>query len=362
MNSFILSLATSVPKYRVDQVLFSETLANVLNLPLDQSEKLKKIFINTGIRNRHSVIEDYEHSSLTGGLYPSDFPHELPGTRKRNLLYKSEAPKLALDAARKSLDQWGGDYSSISHVISVSCTGMMAPGIEFHLIEALGLRRSTARLGINFMGCFGAFQGLDTARAFAAANPGSRVLVVCTELCSLHMQPSDDLSSIVSNALFADGAAGVVVGADPHRHEAPIWEILRKESLALKDTENEMSWELGNDGCLMELSDKVPKEVERAMQGFLKSLLGKDVREECCEWLVHPGGKAILLAVARACGLDSRKDLKPSWDVMREFGNMSSATFLFVVERALKEKKFGVGIGFGPGLSLEGIVLKNACA
>ena len=360
MKSSILSLATAVPKYQVDQIFFAESLANRLNLPELESKKLKKIFQNTKIEKRHSVIPDYESNSLQGVLYDELFPENLPGSLKRNQIYKREAPRLAHQAAQKALNQWGGSADSISHVISVSCTGMMAPGIEFQLIDSLGLKKNTTRLGINFMGCFGAFQGLDTAAAFAMANPRNRVLLVCTELCSLHMQPSADLSKIVSNALFADGAAAAIVGGNASTNEVSSWEIVRKNSVAINQTQKEMTWELGNDGFLMELTDRVPKEIEKEIKPFVTRLLQDDLSFEQCEWLVHPGGKAILESISRVC--DLKDDLNPSWSVMKEYGNMSSATFLFVLEKAMKNKDYAIGVGFGPGLSIEGILLKNAYA
>jgi predicted naringenin-chalcone synthase len=326
-----------------------------------EAELIRKIFEGTLIEKRYSVIRDYANDRLTGEFFGPDFPRTAPGMSSRNDLYKREAPVLAREVAEKTLRQWGGKRADITHVVSVSCTGLIAPGIEFLLIDDLGLQRSVQRLGINFMGCFGAFKGLAVARALALEDPGRRVLVVCTELCSLHFHVNGKVDTHVANALFADGAAAIVVGCNPGATETPLFDIVRMGSYAVEDSLPHMTWEAADEGLVMRLSREVPALIDRHVAGFARTLLGPDLAFEACDWAVHPGGKSILQAVEKTCGLLPDQTVS-SWEVMKQYGNMSSATFLFVLEHQLRRENiraWSLGMGFGPGLSMEGTLLRR---
>ena len=235
---------------------------------------------------------------------------------------------------------------------------MIAPGIEFLLVERLGLSPYVERLGINFMGCFGAFKGLAIAKVLAQENPRHRILVVCTELCSLHFQADAKADTMVANSIFSDGAAAMIVGVPSH--EEPLYEIHDQGSAALPDTLELMSWEGKDHGYEMRLGAAVPAHLEKNIASFAKRLTGHERPFESCGWAVHPGGKAILEAVEKGCGL-RREQLTASWKILKEYGNMSSATFPFVLEEILQSpsKEWVVGLGFGPGLSFEGMLLKR---
>lgn len=282
---------------------------------------------------------------------------------QRNERYKKEAPQLAYAAASKAIEQWGGDPATLTHIIYVSCTGLVAPGIEFDLTQMLKLDSAINRLGINFMGCFGAFKGLSVAKAFALENPRHRILVVCTELCSLHLQTDLNPEIFVANSIFADGAAAVVVGQEPQVHEKPLWMIDKSHCLKLDKTKDKMGWEVSDRGFLIRLSYTVPVYIGRSIQAFVKQLLPETLSWEECGWAIHPGGKSILQAVEKAFPIDKAKT-KASWDVLANYGNMSSATFLFILERLLQERdhpSHTIGMAFGPGLSIEGILLTRTC-
>ena len=351
MSISILGLGTAVPPHTLPQMAIAERYCARLDLTGEKGQKLRKIFANTRIEKRHAVLPDALGPDCE--LFGPHFPTTVPGTHARNRIYAQEAPKLALAAANKALADWGGARESITHVVSVSCTGMIAPGLEFLLLDALGLHRNTYRLGVNFMGCFGAFKGLSVARALANEDPKNRVLVVCTELCSLHFQADTAIDTIISNGLFADGAAAAIVGAD-----AGLWKLTRFTSSALSDSLHQMTWEAGDVGYAMRLSVEVPMEVRRHLLEFLAPLTtpGKPYPEY--GWAIHPGGKAILHAVTQKCDL-TRDHLAHSWEVLRQFGNMSSPTFLFVLDEMRKGEvpDETLGMGFGPGLSLEGVLL-----
>ena len=279
----------------------------------------------------------------------------------RNEVYIKEAPRMAHASADKALNLWKGNRQNITHLISVSCTGVIAPGIEFHLLNSLGLSRSTDRLAINFMGCFGAFKALSVAKSIAREDPNNRVLLVCTELCSLHLNFDGKLETIISNAIFSDGSAAAIVGCEPRPEEKPLMEVVSHSSFALADSLPLMTWEACDEGLVMGLSRDVPQVIGKHVPSFAKALLGKDIKFEDCSWPLHPGGKAILESVEKACQLD-RSQSSSSWEIWKNYGNMSSATFLFVLEDLLKKPPshtWNIGLGFGPGLSMEGVLLRR---
>lgn len=360
MNSHILSLSSVVPKGIFFQKNIASVFSEALELGDEDSRKLHLIFKNSKIEKRHSVIANSEDKFFTTGLFGNNFPIQVPCTHKRNQLYRIEAPKLCLKAATQAIQKWGQDPSKITHVISVSCTGMYAPGLEFGLIKSLKLNASVQRLGINFMGCFGAFKGLAIAKALAMENKNARVLLVCTELCSLHFQSDKTVESFVANALFADGAAAAIVGCDVQEEETSLFEIQKSQSFALDDSEDQMSWEIANSGMLMKLSAKVPQLIDAHIENFSNTLLNKTIPFSSCTWAIHPGGKAIVEAIEKRCAL-TKDQTANAWDVLKNFGNMSSATFLFILNELSKKKPLHehvIGLGFGPGLSIEGILLK----
>jgi len=346
----ILALETEVPENVVLQEDFGNLLPRFLGFTDSEARLLKKITSGSQIEKRHLLVKHFQEEMLPP-----------PKTSERNERYKVAAPKLAESVSRKCLEQWGGSLSSITHVISVSCTGMIAPGIEFMLIRRLGLSPHVERLGINFMGCFGAFKGLAIAKALALENPRHRILMVCTELCSLHFQTDTRPDTLVGGSLFADGAAAVVVGVQPHEGEKPLFEIHNQASAALDDTLDLMTWEAGDYGYQMRLSASIPSHLENNISPFVKRLTGPTLSFENCAWAVHPGGKAILNAIVRGCNIPN-EELAASWKVLRDYGNMSSPTFLFILKETLERvslKKWVVGLGFGPGLSIEGMLLKR---
>lgn len=353
----ILSLSTAVPPYTLTQAHILEKIHEIFPMNQEELREIKKAYQNSGIEKRHLVTDDYSALPHLRKLLGEQYPQVVPGMSKRNELYKEFAPKLAHEAAKKAIEEWGGDPLTISHVISVSCTGVMAPGIEFGLIESLPLKRSVRRFGINFMGCFGAFKALEVAHAFAKLDPSHRVLIVCTELCSLHVQLHDSPSRIMGNSLFADGAAAAIIGQAQDR---ALFEMVRHTSLGLENSKECMGWEAGDTGFLMTLSHHVPIVLARHIHSFTEELLSPYAHIPACSFAIHPGGKAILKAIEKKLGL-KESQAEVSWEILANYGNMSSATFLFVLDalRKKESEKWVAGLGFGPGLSAEGILLKR---
>jgi predicted naringenin-chalcone synthase len=356
----ILALGTAVPSYAFSQNDFVSFCSRIAGLDEKQSAFMQAVSARSAIETRHVVIPDITLEPGNCVLIDPLNPARSPDTQQRNEIYKLQAPLLAAHAARNALLEWGGDAKDITHIIAISCTGMMAPGLEFLLIDSLGLSRDVHRFGLNFMGCFGAFRGLELAAAFSRESKEHRVLVVSVELCSLHFQYSSDPGTMIGNILFADGAAAAVIGVAPRPFEKPLWSIVKNAMHAFEGTTADMSWEISNHGFLMKLLPSVPRHVRAGAPDLVQRLLG-DIKVNDCEWPVHPGGKAIIEGLEEALGL-SREQTQCSWDILREYGNMSSATMLFVLDRLRRskhEKQYAVSLGFGPGLSFEGILLKK---
>lgn len=341
---YILSIASATPDHCFRQTDIMQQMLDHLSLSPSQQQNLKRLYQNSDIETRYSVMKNYNLL----------FDH--PKANERNAIFKKEAPKLAIKAARKAIDQSLKDPKQITHVISVSCTGMIAPGIEYYLIKELGLNLTVERIGINFMGCFGAFNGLSVAKAIISENPHHCVLLVCTELCSLHGQLDLTSDTLLGNSIFGDGAAACVLGGD--KSENYLWEITERASLLIEDTADYISWEVAESGYKMKLSSRVPVLIKRNISGYAKSLLKDKVTFEKCHWAIHPGGKSILQAVEKGCSLMPQQ-IESSRKVLENYGNMSSATFLFVLEHSKKyHAKWTIGMAFGPGLSIEGILLR----
>lgn len=351
-NPTILAIGTAIPLYSLEQGAIAKRIIEGLALDDEEAWMLEKIYKNSSISRRYSVLPDI--------LLPEKNKPSL-GMSARNAIYKREAPQLAQRAAENALKKWNRPWSEITHVISVSCTGAITPGIEFYLSQALKLNPYVSRLGVNFMGCFGAFKGLSVAHKIASENPHHRVLMVCTELCTLHFRPGRDLETIVIHSLFADGSAALVLGSQPRADEQALYEILQERSYALPESQNEMTWDAGDNGFDMTLSAKVPQLIEKNISPFVASLIGSDKTAQELDWPLHPGGKAILEAVEKALKLD-RSHTASAWEVLSKYGNLSSATFLYALEALLARgaaKPYSAGLGFGPGLSIEGILLRN---
>jgi predicted naringenin-chalcone synthase len=361
MHAAILGLGTAVPPYIYPQMDAAEKFSAILNLDEKKTAAIRQLYKNSAINKRHSILNEFNEARENWNFWGQDFPQSIPGMSERNEIYKNEAPKLAYEAALKAVNNWNGNPSSLTHVISISCTGVVAPGLEFNLMQGLKLNSSVNRLGINFMGCFGAFKGLSVAQAYAKENPKNRILVVCTELCSLHLQVETDSETLIGNSLFSDGASAVIIGAEPGPTEKPLWEIVNSHTMGVEKSLDKMSWEASSKGYLMRLSHTVPVYLGRAIKAFTDSLLPPTLKAEECDWPIHPGGKSILQSIEKGLQISSLHT-QASWKTLANYGNMSSATFFFVLEelrRQEKKKEWAAGLAFGPGLSIEGVLLRN---
>jgi alpha-pyrone synthase len=263
----------------------------------------------------------------------------------------------------KAIENLNQSVSDLTHIITVSCTGMYAPGLDIEIISTLGLNTTIQRTAINFMGCYGAFNGLKMADTICRANPEAKVLLVCVELCTLHFQKRSEDDFLLSNALFADGAAAVLVESNSAKNG--------QKSLALKsffcdlyfEGKQDMAWNVADFGFEMTLTSYIPKLVKTGIKSLIDRLLSTAEMQfqDISLYAMHPGGKAILEAIESSLEM-KKEDNRYAYEVLRDYGNMSSCTVLFVLDKILKDAESQIGsnvlsCAFGPGLTLESMVL-----
>jgi predicted naringenin-chalcone synthase len=321
---------------------------------------LGPVYSNSGNTRRpqvlgRQVVRDIcEGTTLSGSPFVPTRENDGvgPTTAERMRIYADEAGPLAVQAAKIATAEAGFAPESFTHLVTVSCTGFVAPGVDLALIRGLGLRPTVERTHVGYMGCHGALNGLRVANAFATADPAARVLLCAVELCSLHYYYGNAADKLIANAIFADGAAAVVGTGD----RTPGLRLAASGSCLVPDSEGDMGWTVGDHGFEMMLSRKVPGLIARHLRPWLTSWLGDNGLSlgEVRSWAVHPGGPKILSAVEESLELPA-EGLAASRGVFADYGNMSSPTVLFVLDRLRKANapRPCVALGFGPGLVAE---------
>jgi predicted naringenin-chalcone synthase len=344
----LLGLGTALPPARVATAQAARLASTLAGYDGDLSRLNAALYRRSGVESRHSVLD-----VATGApLHPVAPGGEPPRTAARLAAYDPAAAELAERAARAALGDAGVLPERITHLITVSCTGAAAPGVDIALLRALPLRPDCQRTHVGFMGCHGALAGLRVARAFAEADPRAVVLLVAVELCTLHFHYGNEEGQMVANALFADGAAAVVGTAG----EGPGWTLAGSGSCLLPEGHDAMTWTIGDHGFRMTLSPRVPEIVARHLPAWLAAWLdGQGLRvADVGSWAVHPGGPRVVTAVSDALGLPpGATDV--SREVLAQHGNMSSPTVLFVLQRlrAANAPRPACALSFGPGLVVE---------
>jgi len=353
--TYLHAIQTAVPEHSYTQEEAARVMLNALEPGSRASKLTHRIYAHSGIDQRHSVIEDLRTGG--GDFIDGEGHFRSPSTGTRNDHYMRHARPLFERAARKTLDAAPDvDTADITHVVTASCTGFYAPGPDFHLVRDLGLSPDVRRVHVGFMGCYAAFPALTMARAFCADNPDAVVLVVCLELCSLHLEPSDEVDDILAFSVFADGAAAALV-SNRAPSDGTAFRFVSMDSTIAPDSEEDMAWTIGDRGFKMVLSTYVPKILEANIEGVIDPVLGKSGlnRDDITHWAIHPGGRAILDKVRDGLHIDESQ-LTASRDILRTYGNMSSATILFVLHRVLGSSNPGervMAMAFGPGLTVE---------
>lgn len=328
---------------------------------LDEADrrKLKFLYSKGGIQTRYSTIPDYSLPTNEWQFYsPTEGLEPFPSLEKRMQWFNQHAPQLSLDAINDCLKSVTD--KNITHLITVSCTGMSAPGLELQLIELMQLPPTIFRTSVNFMGCYAAIHALKMADAFCKSEQNAKVLIVCTELCTLHFQKAKTIDNITSSMLFGDGAAAVLVSGNNSEQGLTIDHFY---SLIATKGKMDMAWELSSKGFLMTLSGYVADLIEEDFGVFVNNALQTaDLKkEDITHWCIHPGGKKILEAVHTSLGFTNGQ-LNTCYNILKDYGNMSSPTVLFVLKAIMEQigKEKGQKIfsaAFGPGLTMESFTL-----
>ncbi len=354
--SYLSAIETAVPQYRYHQNDLAEFFQNTAE-DISIKRKMKMVAHKSGIQTRYSVLADF-------GNHPSDFTFfeknwdlsPSVSLTKRMEIYKTNALQLSIAAIQK-IANFGSIKNSITHIITVTCTGLFAPGMDIELIQALNLNPKTQRSSINFMGCNAAIIALNQANSICNSQPNAKVLIVCTELCTIHIQNSFTDDYLLSNSLFSDGSAAAIVSSKPqHLPEYNDLEITSFDSLIIHEGQNDMAWQLSEYGFLMSLSAYISNLINGNISKMLSDL--NIQKDKINFWAIHPGGKKILDDFAKVFDFKNN-EIASAYHVLKNYGNMSSPTILFVLKELMKnneKKRSGDTIftaAFGPGLTIE---------
>ncbi|WP_022888966.1 type III polyketide synthase [Agromyces italicus] len=371
-------LATAVPPTVLVQHEVRDVFAAQPGLSRLGQRIIQTSFDVSAIETRHTTLRELSWTREPDAPPPVFFDQTsgellLPGTKARNELYAEQATSLYVEAGRAAIDACADlEASEITHVITVSCTGFYAPGPDFMIARDLGLDPGVQRYHLGFMGCYAAMPALRLAKQLCEADSAAVVLVVSVELCTLHLRTSNDPDTIVASSLFADGAgAGIVTARAPAAGERALV-LDRFESRTTPVGEGDMAWKIGDHGFEMVLSNAVPALIDEYITGAMEplfaaepplaeALAGGTAGEAVAHWAIHPGGRSILDKVEARLAL-GEPQLAPSRAVLRDYGNMSSATVLFVLREILHSEVAADGdrvaaMAFGPGLTVESALM-----
>jgi alpha-pyrone synthase len=352
MSFAIWGFGTALPESSVGQDRAAELINRASGHDESQSRRVETIHRRAGVGRRHLLMLEHIDEILDN---PGGVPGHTMGWRMGR--YDEAIRSLSLQASSRALASSGVAAGAITHLVTVSCTGFAAPGFDLALFPGLGLDPGVQRTHVGFMGCHGALNGLRVADAFASAGRSARVLVCAAELTSLHFRYESDARLAVIHALFGDGAAAVVGGSGPSNAvEEHSWRLVASGSTVVPGTEDAMTWKIGDRSFEMTLSPKVAGYIGENLRRWLQGWLGDRglAIADVASWAIHPGGPKILDAVEEALGLP-RSATSVSREVLAEFGNMSSPTILFILDRlrARRAPRPCVCLGFGPGLVVE---------
>lgn len=340
----ILSLAACAPPARYPQEDIAEFFATFI--APGRARALRTVFKRAGV--------GYRHFAAGADFYSRDRT-----TAERNDLYMAEAVRLGEQTVRRALDSAGCQPEDVDDLVIVSCTGLSVPGLDLLLAGQLGMRADLQRSCVLGMGCYGAFPGIRQA-----VRSRRRALMLALELCSLHLQFDDSTESVISSALFSDGAAALLVDSEAAESESPWPRILDSATHCDYTTLDHMTFTLTDHGFRMYLSSYVPDLLAAQIEPFIDGLLARGGlrRQDVAHWGVHPGSAKIVDYVQERLGL-SDAQVESAHAVLREYGNMSSATILFVLEHIQRCSSpapgdYGVLMAFGPGLTMESLLVQ----
>ena len=352
MTPHINAIGTAVPDHDIHNAFIAWARTRV---SARDAKLLDRMATRANIHHRWSVLPP----TPTGGspVETDGFYHgERPGTARRMTVYAQAAPELALRAVASLVER--ASLDGITHLVVASCTGFVAPGIDQIIARRLELSPSVERLLVGFMGCYAAVAALRSARHIVRSDPAARVLVVTVELSTLHLQETDELEPLLAMLQFGDGAAAALVTA-----ERKGFAVDQPFATTLADSDELIRWNITDHGFAMHLSGEVPGRIAQALgdTDFAREATGGRAPDAIDGWAVHAGGRSILDAVQTAFRLPPGS-LEESRAVLADYGNMSSATLMFVLARLLggPAVREGLALAFGPGLAAEGFGFRSA--
>ncbi len=353
-RAYINHIATAVPPHDVHAAFldFAETQLG----PDRRGQVLfRRMAAKGGIAHRYSWLSPNPNGSAASvdaaGFYPRG---AFPTTGARMRFFEAHAPKLAQAAISKL--NLGSRLRDITHIVVTCCTGFAAPGLDLEILARCGLPGSVERVLIGFMGCYAAINGLKTARHIVRSEKAARVLMVNLELCTLHLHETPNIEQILSFMVFADGCAASLISADPYGIA-----LDRFRAVLAPDSAELITWTIRDQGFDMVLSGEVPGAIQRALGASRDEILDGRQTDAITHWAIHPGGRSVLDAVTQALALPAGA-LAPSRDILHHYGNMSSATVMFVLAAMLASPpgQAGCGMAFGPGLVAETMLFTTA--
>lgn len=323
-------------------------MGRVFDIPERRVEAMMAIVDNAQVHQRHAI-------------FPIDYTIEPRTLAQTNNEYIEHAVKLGREAAEKCLSRAGLSPEDIDLIITVSCTGFMIPSLDAHLIKLMGFRSNIRRMPFTELGCAAGAMAISRAADYIKSNPGSNVLIIAVELPSLTFQRKDiSQANLISSILFGDGAAAVIVTGQ----DKPGPRVLETETYTFPDSLGAMGFDLRDSGFHILLAKDVPEmigaQIKELVHGFLERN-GKS-HQDIKGWILHPGGARLLGNVEEKLGL-CKCDTQPSWDILANVGNLSSATILFILQewldkRPLKPGEHAIAAAFGPGFSAEFLLLQ----
>jgi len=353
--SKIIAISTLSGKYKLKKEKVKQFFNQHLSDPTAK-RKLNYLFNHSDIEYKNSEIPDFDVELNTKLLYHDKYIS--PTTSERLKLYDELAIHMAIKVSKDAMNKANLKASDISHIITISCTGMSAPGLECQLIEQLQLNINTQKFTVNFMGCYAAFHGFRLADLIIKSNKEAKVLMVNVELCSLHFRDDNSDDNVLSSYLFSDGASACIFSHQITNSKH--LEMLDYQSTLIPGGKHDMGWYIGNNGFEMVLNSEVPIHIKNNIKTSFNQLLKNNRIETIDFYAIHPGGPAIIQSFANALELKN-EDLNISHQILKNEGNMSSATILFVLEKMMSEAShngYCYSVAFGPGLSLEQCLFK----
>ncbi len=354
----LIDVATSSPPYKVPQnIAAAELKKRMADRPAIE-RMIDSGSNSSGIEQRYFVVPDADENEKNK-FYSNSGNYIKPDTQLRMIEYEKWSKALTKQAVSDLLKKNNFDPKKIERLITISCTGFFAPGLDYFLIEEFNIPHSVKRTNIGFMGCAASIIGFNSVfEAFNSADEKElNTLLVSVELCSIHLQTEPTRDNIIANLIFADGCAAALFSNSPQLK--PKLNLVWVESFLFENSAEYMGWKIGNFGFEMMLSSNLPKIIlNDTVPQLLKIFDDKKIKKEDIKhWALHPGGRAILDSLQNGIGLTDEQ-LKPSREVLRKYGNMSSASILFVLKEIFDSVEINKGdfccaVAFGPGLTME---------